>query len=84
MRIFRQKEQLGSGFDRPEGMPEALYRLLVRRGIGSAEEARAFLRPNKDMLNPPELLPGISEAAEKIKREFPYIKVIIIVVTETK
>lgn len=68
MRIFRQKEQLGSGFDRPDGMPEALYRLLVRRGIGSAEEARAFLRPNKDMLNPPELLPGISEAAEKIKK----------------
>ena len=67
MRIFRQKEQMGSGFDRPEGMPEVLYRLLVRRGIGSAEEARAFLRPKMDMLNPAERLPGIKEAAEKIK-----------------
>ena len=68
MRIFRQKEQLGSGFDRPDGMPEALYRLMVRRGIGSAEEARAFLRPNRDMLNDPGLLPGVSRAAEKIKK----------------
>ena len=31
-------------FERPEGMPEALHRLLIERGIASAEEAERFLR----------------------------------------
>lgn len=64
MRIFRQREQNGGGFERPDGMPEALYRLLAARGIGSAEEAAAFLRPTVDMLNPPEALPGVAEARD--------------------
>ena len=68
MRIFRQKEQHGNGFERPDGMPEALHRLLVRRGINSVGEARAFLKPKAEMLNPPELLPGIAEAAAVIKQ----------------
>ena len=67
MRIFRQREQTGGGFERPEGMPEALYLLLARRGIGSTEEARAFLRPTVDMLNPPEALPGVAKACEALK-----------------
>jgi len=67
MRIYRQKQQLGQGFEKPEGMPEALYRLLVRRGLGSADEARAFLRPNADMLNDPHLLPGVTQAVSIIR-----------------
>lgn len=67
MRIFRQRDQVESGFERPEGMPEALYRLLVKRGIGSAEEARMFLRPTVNMLNPPEALPGIAKARDMLK-----------------
>lgn len=64
MRIFRQREQAGDVFERPEWMPEALYRLLVRRGIGSAEAAMAFLRPKVDMLNAPEMLPGVARACD--------------------
>ncbi len=67
MRIFRQKEQLGQGFERPADMPEALYRLLVRRGISSAEEAAAFLKPDVNMLNDPHLLPGVTQAVSIIK-----------------
>lgn len=67
MRIFRKREAKGTGFERPEGMPEALHRLLSARGISSAEEARAFLKPNRSMLHSPALLRGATEAALLLK-----------------
>lgn len=67
MRIFQKRQAAGTGFERPEGMSEALHRLLVQRGISSVEEARAFLRPTKSMLHPPERLPGVEQAAAMLR-----------------
>lgn len=67
MRIYRKRGTAGAGFERPEGMPEPLYRLLLARGISSVEEARAFLRPGADMLHDPALLPGAVEAADALQ-----------------
>ena len=47
-------------------MPQALHRLLMARGIGFAEEARAFLRPDASMMHDPAALRGIPEAAESL------------------
>lgn len=68
MRIFRRRGMDEALFQRPDGMPEPLYRLLSGRGIPTVDAARAFLRPNADMLNPPERLPGIKEAAGIVRR----------------
>ena len=56
-------------FDRPEDMPPALHRLLVRRGIDSAEAARRFLNPAADSLYDPLLLPSMDEAAARVNLE---------------
>ena len=54
-------------FERPEDMPEVLHRLLVQRGIASAEEAQAFLNPSIDQINDPFLLNDIHRAVEMIR-----------------
>lgn len=48
------------------GLPPALCRVLVARGILEPTEARAFLRPLLDHLHPPELLADARKAAERI------------------
>ncbi|MGI6238026.1 MAG: single-stranded-DNA-specific exonuclease RecJ [Christensenellales bacterium] len=68
MRIFKQRTARGTDFERPAGMPDALHRLLVARGIGSVEQARAFLKPNASMLHPPALLTGIAQAAARLRQ----------------
>lgn len=67
MRIFRQRGVEEALFQRPDGMPEPLYRLLAGRGVPSTEAARAFLRPNAAMLNAPEALAGIDDAARILR-----------------
>lgn len=67
MRIYRKRGAPEAGFERPEGMPEPLYRLLAARGVSSVEEARAFLKPDADMLRDPALLPGAPEAARVLR-----------------
>lgn len=67
MRRFIPRNMQQTEFERPEGMPQALHRLLMARGIGSAEEARAFLRPDASMMHDPAKLRGIPEAAELIR-----------------
>ena len=67
MRRFIPRNTQQTEFERPEGMPQALHRLLMARGIGSAEEARAFLRPDASMMHDPAALRGIPEAAELIR-----------------
>lgn len=54
-------------FPRPEGMPEALYRVLVGRGVGSAEAAEAFLNPGKGDLADSMALSHMGEAVERIR-----------------
>ncbi len=47
--------------------PEAMAWVLVRRGLSDPDEARAFLTSEGD-LDPPEAIPGIAEAAERLVR----------------
>lgn len=68
MRIFRKRGAEGALFERPDGMPEPLYRLMSGRGVPSVDAARSFLRPGEKLLNDPSLLPGIDEEAEIIKK----------------
>ena len=55
------------GFPCPEGMPPALHRLLVGRGIESAEEAEAFLNPGLQSLHDPMLLSDMPRAVERLR-----------------
>lgn len=57
----------GAPFERPEDMPEPLYRLLVGRGIASAEEARRFLNPDAGDLVDPMRLSCMPGAVERIR-----------------
>ena len=54
-------------FERPEGMAEALHRLLVERGIASAEEAERFLNPGEGDLIDPLRLSSMAEAVRHIR-----------------
>ena len=54
-------------FERPDGMPEALHRLLVARGIASAEEASRFLHPDARSLHDPLLLSDMGRAVGMIR-----------------
>ena len=58
MDMLRYVQRSGSqgGFPRPEGMSPVLHRLLMQRGVASAEDAQAFLHPGKDQLHDPLLL----------------------------
>ncbi len=48
-------------------VPEAMAWVLVRRGLADPDEARAFLTSEGD-LEPPEAIPGIAEAADRLAR----------------
>jgi len=65
---FVQRAGETGDFERPADMPEALHRLLVRRGIGSAEEASRFLNPSQDDLHDPFLLSDMARAVEIVRR----------------
>lgn len=47
--------------------PEAMAWVLVRRGLADPDAARAFLTSEGD-LEPPEAIPGIAEAADRLAR----------------
>ncbi len=55
-------------FERPEGMPPLLHRLLIQRGVDSPEAAEAFLHPGVEQLHDPLLLRGMKEAVDAIRR----------------
>jgi single-stranded-DNA-specific exonuclease len=48
-------------------LPEALCRLLVRRGHGRPEEAKEFLRPHVGQIHEPGALAGIGAAVERLR-----------------
>ncbi len=48
--------------------PPTLCAFLVRRGLVAGPTARAFLRPSLDQLHPPELLPDLTVAADRVER----------------
>lgn len=49
-----------------DGLPARLARLLARRGVSDATEARAFLSPSLDQLHDPLLLAGLPQAVERL------------------
>lgn len=54
-------------FERPADMPEVLHRLLVGRGIGSAEAAERFLHPDARSLHDPFLLSDMDRAVGMLR-----------------
>lgn len=50
------------------GLPEDVCRVLIRRGVDSADEARTFLRPHLSSVHPPADLPDMQPAVERIER----------------
>src|SRR5437763_12454772 len=48
------------------GTSPVLAQLLLNRGIDQPDHARRFLAPSLTALHPPALLPGVTEAAERI------------------
>ena len=64
---YIQRNDNPTPFPRPEDMPEALYQLLVGRGIDSAEAAERFLNPDERMLLDPFLLNDMDRAAEALR-----------------
>ena len=48
------------------GLPGWKAACLARRGVEAPEEAAAFLAPSLAQLSPPEDLPGIAAAAERL------------------
>ena len=46
--------------------PHVVAQLLLNRGVNSVEQARRFLDSPLTGLHPPELLPGVPEAADRI------------------
>jgi single-stranded-DNA-specific exonuclease len=49
------------------GVPRAFAQILVGHGVSSADEARAFLEPDRETLHDPLLLPDIEPALERIR-----------------
>lgn len=68
MLIKRERATIETGWEKPFGMPDLLYRLLKKRGIQSVEEARSFLKPESQPLTDPEEIPNLHEACEKIRK----------------
>ena len=65
---YIQRSGERSWFDRPEKISPVLHRLLLQRGVRSAEEAEAFLNPCAAQLNDPFLLSGMQAAVKRIRR----------------
>ena len=63
-----QRGQDGVSWPCPKDMPPLIHQLLTRRGVASAEEARAFLHPDESQLHDPLLLSGMAEAVSRIRR----------------
>ena len=69
MDMLRYVQRAGErcDFPRPEGMSPVLHRLLMQRGVDSAEAAQAFLHPGEDQLHDPMLLSDMPEAVKRIR-----------------
>lgn len=49
------------------GLPDEVARLLIVRGLDTPEAARRFLQPRFAHLHPPELLPDLERAVERVE-----------------
>jgi single-stranded-DNA-specific exonuclease len=66
--IVGTDEELAAGIASEVGISDVAARLLVNRGIKSAEEAEEFLTPSLDNLHDPMLLPDIERGVERLER----------------
>lgn len=65
-RLRSGSPQAASRLAREAGISGTLAGLLLRRGVSSGSEARAFLQPDASGLHDPALLRGAEEAAERL------------------
>src|SRR5688500_1793346 len=49
-------------------LPPTLCRLLVNRGFGETQRAKDYLRPPAGHIHPPQLLAGVDDAVERLRR----------------
>ena len=63
-----QRGEAAEAWPRPNDMPPLIHQLLIRRGVASAEEARAFLHPDESQLHDPFLFPGMKAAVERVNQ----------------
>ena len=75
---FTRRSAETTWFDRPEGMPAPLHRLLVERGIASEDEARRFLSPSEEDLEDPMRLSSMPEAVRRLRAAMDGGKVICV------
>jgi single-stranded-DNA-specific exonuclease len=61
-----EESPLSGDLARQLGLPEAISRLLVGRGIDSVAAARAFLHPSLDQLHDPSLMLGTTAAVKRL------------------
>ena len=59
-------EALAASLARDAGIPQALGRLLVNRGVATSDEAGRFLSPSLDNLHDPELLPDLEVGVNRV------------------
>jgi single-stranded-DNA-specific exonuclease len=52
--------------ERQAGIPAVVAQLLLARGLSTGDAAREFLAARLSQLRDPELLPGLSEAADRV------------------
>jgi single-stranded-DNA-specific exonuclease len=60
------------------GVSEIVARILINRGIRDIEEGNAFLRPQLSDLYDPNLMAGVEEAAERIRKAVSHREKILI------
>ena len=65
-RLTAQEEALQQQLQRELNISSAAARMLVVRGIQSAEEARLFIRPSLDRLHDPFLMKDMDKAVERL------------------
>ncbi len=61
-------DQLATQLTADLSLPSVIARLLVARGITSAEAAHQFLNPSLDHLHSPQLMLGMDRAAGRLRR----------------
>ena len=59
---FADADRLAAGL----GVSPLVAGILGRRGYDTVQAARAFLKPDLGQLHPPEAMPGLSEAADRL------------------
>lgn len=59
-------DEVATSLSQQAGIPSPVARLLVLRGIASAESAREFLAPSLSQLHPPYLMLGMKAAVERL------------------